>query len=326
MGHANQFNDALELLRNADPVALARTIETTPELTSARDAGGKTLLIHACELATGNVAIPAVQGNEQQHACIDVLLEHGADPSAAANDGWAPLHVAAMSGNLPLARRLIAVGARREGSLLGTKGGSPLSLALFYAKREMGELLAAPAVPDNLRNAAALGRPLERFIDGARLTSEAVDGTDFYRPLLLFPPWQRSYTRQEVIDEALTWAARNDRLDSMARLVSLGANVNSNPYRGTALLWAVYADRASAATWLLDHGADPNLRHDFGGSEHGRAAVVALHLAAQYNCLGCVRLLLERGADTTIRDAAYDATPLGWAEHAGAQQAAELLR
>jgi hypothetical protein len=42
--------------------------------------------------------------------------------------------------------------------------------------------------------------------------------------------------------------------------------------------------------------------------------------------LKCLRLLLDRGADPTIRDAAYQGTPLGWAEHSGASDSAALLR
>jgi ankyrin repeat protein len=90
-------------------------------------------------------------------------------------------------------------------------------------------------------------------------------------------------------------------------------------------LWAVYSDRVAAATWLLDHGADPNLRHDFGGTSHGKDAV-ALHLAAEYACLKCLRLLRDRSADPTIKDGAYHATPLGWAEHNGATASVAILR
>lgn len=300
-------------------------MKDSPEVLRARDTDGNTLLGLACKAATGDVALPPVRGSAEQHRAVDRILAAGADPSAAANDGWAPLHSAAMTGHVDLARRLLLAGASREGHLLGASGGSPLALALHYGQTLVAELLATPPVPDNLRTAAALGRPLDRFVDGGALTERAAEGTDFYRPLLLFPEWSRTNSKQELLDEALCWAARNDAVSSLHALLALGANVDANPYRGTPLLWAVYADRVAAATFLLDHGADPNLRHDFGGRDHGRSAV-ALHLAAQYDCVNCLRLLLERGADTTIRDAAYDATPLGWAEHAGAARAAAILR
>jgi ankyrin repeat protein len=51
-----------------------------------------------------------------------------------------------------------------------------------------------------------------------------------------------------------------------------------------------------------------------------------MHLAAQYSCLKCLRLLLQRGADRTIKDAAYEGTPLDWALHSGAVEAVALLR
>lgn len=325
MTTAETLERAARAAADGDLLALERILREAPEVLHARSADGHTLLGLACKAATGDVALPPIPGTPRQHEAVDRILAAGADPSAAANDGWAPLHTAAMTGHVDMARRLLAAGARRQGSLLGTGGGSPLSLALFYAQREVAEILAEPPVPDNLRAAAALGRSLERFVDGQRLTPQASEGTDFYRPFIVFPAWERTNSRQELLDEALSWAARSDRCESMAELVKLGANVNSNAYRGTPLLWAVYADRVAAATWLLDHGADPDLRHDFGGQAHGSGAV-AMHLAAQYEALKCLRLLLERGADSTIRDAAYNATPLGWAEHEGAARAAAMLR
>jgi ankyrin repeat protein len=98
--------------------------------------------------------------------------------------------------------------------------------------------------------------------------------------LVYFSKWQRRYSREEVLNKALTWDARNGQIVSMQTLVDLGADLNSNPYRGTPLLRAIYSASNDAATWLLDHGADPNLRHDFGGEGHGVNAA-ALHLAAQ---------------------------------------------
>ena len=324
MAVSDGLEAALAAVRVGDVALVERLLAADPELVRERDPDGFTLLNLACKVATGDVALPPLPGTPEQHAAVDRILAAGADPSAAANDGWAPLHAAAMTDHVELARRLLAAGASRDGRLMNVAGGSPLSLALHYGKRDVAELLATPPVPDNLRSAAALGRPLERFVAGSSLTAEAHVGCEFYRPSTGFPEWQRDYSRRELLDEALGWAARNGRIESMHQLLLLGANVNANPYRGTALLWAAYADQADAAAWLLDNGADPDLQHDFGGSAHGRGAV-ALHLAAQFSCLKVLRLLLERGANPNIEDSAFYATPLGWARHENATESVAIL-
>ena len=50
-----------------------------------------------------------------------------------------------------------------------------------------------------------------------------------------------------------------------------------------------------------------------------------MHLAAQNGSVGCLKLLLDRGADHTIVDGAHGGTPLGWAEYSYATEAAEIL-
>ena len=87
-------------------------------------------------------------------------------------------------------------------------------------------------------------------------------------------------------------------------------------------LLTVYADHDDVVRWLVARGADVDLRHDFGGAEHGRQAT-ALHLAAQFGCLASIDALLAAGADRTIRDGAFDATPEHWAMHA--EQGADVL-
>ena len=307
---------------DGDLAALRDLLTSSPAVLTARDSEGRTLLDFACRAATEDIAIPLKPGTPEQHAAVDLILEAGADPSAADKDSWTPLHTAAMAGHADLAKRLIAAGASVKLEAHGKAGASPLSYALFYAKTYMGEVLA-PVYPDNLRTAAALGNDLDRFVDGTALTPEAYRGLDFYAPEF-FPTWDRTHSRQEVLDEALSWAARNDQCDSMAALAALGADVNANAFRGTPLLWACYSDRAEAAAWLLEHGADPDFRHDWGGEGHGDDAT-AMHLAAQYNCVDCLNLLLDRGADPTIVDGAHNSTPKEWAEFQGSAEAAAIL-
>ncbi len=309
--------------RAGDLDGLERILSEHPEVIAARDGHGRALLDLACRAATGDIAIPLVPGTPAQHAAVDRILAAGADPSAADDDGWTPLHTAGMAGHIDLARRLVVAGASVHANAHGREGGSPLSYALFYAKAYMAEALA-PVYPDNLRTAAALGRGLDRFVGhGGDLTPAALGGLDFYAPVF-FPALERTFERQEVLDEALCWAARNNECGSMQVLVDLGADVNANPFRGTPLLWACYSDKVEAAAWLLDHGADPDLRHDWGGEGHGVQAV-AMHLAAQHDAVDCLNLLLDRGADPTVVDAAHGGTPLGWAEHGGAMAAVEIL-
>ena len=157
------LTQAAAAAREGDLEALGELLSSSPAVLTARDSEGRTLLDLACRAATGDIAIPLNPGTPEQHAAVDLLLNTGADPSAADQDNW---------------------------------------------------------------------------------------------------------------------SARNNQCDSMAALVALSADINANPFRGTPLLWACYSDKVEAAAWLLDHGADPDLRHDWGGEGHGVDAV-AMHLAAQ---------------------------------------------
>lgn len=317
------LSHASQAARDGRLDTLRAILSDSPGVLTATDSDGRGLLDLACRAATGDVAIPLVPGTPEQHAAVDLILAAGADPSTADKDGWTPLHTAGMAGHTDLGARLVKAGAAVDREAYGKAGGSALSYALFYAKAYMGDVLQ-PIYPDNLRAAAALGNDISRFVDGDDLKPQAYAGLDFYAPVF-FPVWERTKSRQEVLDEALSWASRNNQCDSMAALVEIGANVNANPFRGTPLLWACYADKVDAARWLLDNGADPDLRHDWGGEGHGVSAV-AMHLAAQNGAVGCLELLLDRGADPTIVDGAHGGDPLGWAEYSGADEAAEILR
>lgn len=65
--------------------------------------------------------------------------------------------------------------------------------------------------------------------------------------------------------------------------------------RGYTLLHeAVEADQPDVVQMLLLHGVSPDLR--------ARGGVTPLHLACSKSLVGCVRALLENGADLTLRD------------------------
>jgi ankyrin repeat protein len=73
--------------------------------------------------------------------------------------------------------------------------------------------------------------------------------------------------------------------------------------------------------WLLEHGADADARW-----AHWDAEVTPLHLAALGGHTAVVGLLLQVGADASIRDSKHDSPPAGWAEYSGHPQVARILR
>ena len=238
-----------------------------------------------------------------------LLLERGAEVNRGNDYGWTKLHQAGYGNDSALARLLLDAGARTDLYARGD-GGTPLIAALFWGHREVAELLGLE--PGNLRVAAGLGK--EDMIDELVGTPAAGTHRGFYRPHGGFPAWTPSNDPQEILDEALVWAAKADRLQAIDRLVDHGARVEADPYRGTPLSWAAANGRVAAIRRLVELGADVNQPTTFGGPDHGQD-VFALHLAAQAGQEEAVDVLLELGADPTLRDGLYHGDAAGWAGH-----------
>jgi ankyrin repeat protein len=247
---------------------------------------------------------------------VKFLLDRGADVNRGNDYGWTKLHQAGYGNDRPLAELLLAAGARTDLSARGD-GGTPLVCALFWGHRRVVDLLGLE--PRNLRVAAGLGRLdlIEELVG----TPAAGAHRAFYRPHGGFPAWQPSDDEQEILDEALVWAAKADRVAAIDRLVELGANVGADPYRGTPLVWAATNGRVAAIRRLLELGADVNGRGTFGGPDHGEG-VTALHLAAQSGRAEAVDVLLAAGADPSLKDDLHGGTAAGWA-HVGCNFALE---
>ena len=248
---------------------------------------------------------------------------------AAGNDrGWTPLHQAASRNDLPVVELLLAAGAPLTPCAHGD-GGTPLAAALFWGQREAAAVLASRAVePHNLRIAAGLGRlDLIEPLVGAdgHLLPAAAEHRAFHRPHTGFPPWEPGPDEQEVLDEALVWAAKTGSVEAIGRLVELGADVGADPYRGTALTWAAARGRSEAIERLVALGADPDQQATFGGPQHGEG-VTALHIAAQSGQVDAVECLLRLGANPSIRDRLYDGPASGWANEGGHEELRDRLR
>jgi ankyrin repeat protein len=293
---------AYQAVEEADRDRLAGLLDRFPDLIVQRGTNGNDLL-----------------GMAGAHEIVSLLLERGADPNRGNDYGWTKLHQAGYSNDCELARLLLAAGARTDLFARGD-GGTPLVAALFWGHREVSELLGRE--PLNLRVGAGLGDlELIRQLAG---TPQAGAHRGFYRPHSGFPAWQPRDNPREVLDEALVWAAKSDRVEAIRLLVELGARVDADPYRGTALTWAAANGRVQSVRTLVELGADPNQRGTFGGLDHGEG-VTAIHLASQTGEREAVLTLLELGADPLIVDNLHGGNAHGWASHGDHQDVAELL-
>jgi ankyrin repeat protein len=299
---ATPFVLAYRAIEANDRTGLVELLDRFPDLVVQRGTNGNDLLGMAGDLEI-----------------TSLLIERGADVNRGNDYGWTKLHQAGYGNDCDLARLLLAAGARTDLFARGD-GGTPLVAALFWGHREVAELLGRE--PGNLRVAAGLGDlELVRRLAG---TPEAGAHRGFYRPHGGFPVWQPTDDPQEVLDEALVWAAKSGRVEAIRLLVGLGARVDVDPYRGTPLAWAAVNGHAATVRALVELGADPDQRGTFGGPSHGQG-VTAIHLAAQAGQRDAVVALLELGADPLILDELHGGSARGWARSGGHRDLADVL-
>ena len=123
------------------------------------------------------------------------------------------------------------------------------------------------------------------------------------------------------LEYAIYWSP----LGFIEALIALGANVNYEDDAGFPALIAALStdrhgrgDRLDVLRLLLRHGADMT---------RGLNDWTPLHYAANLRDLDALRLLLDAGADPTVRTRIDDlTTPLEEAEAAGFAEGAALLR
>lgn len=307
------FAAAFAEIHAGDAEKLKALLAENPSLITARGTNDNTLL----NLAVGRRMVEAAR----------ILIDACADVNIANNRGWTPLHAAGYANLTEMVDPLIRAGARIDLSARGD-GGTPLMMALFWGHREAADTLARHGVvPMNLRAAAGVGRLdlVKSFFEpNGALKPAAGEHRAFYRVHSGFPYWNPSNSRQEILDEAFTYACRSGRTNVLGFLLEMGANIDADPYRGTGLIWAAANGRLETIEWLLDHGAKIDERGTFGGPSHGKG-VTALHLAAGSGQTDAVKLLLARGADIDLRDELHGGAPIGWADFFGYPQTRDVL-
>lgn len=247
----SRFLPAVVAIHDGDVEQLERLLEAEPALATDRSSCSHPTLMQC--LVLDAVEQPA----DAQRAMARLLLNYGSTIDE-------PLIACGSLGNVVLGELLLDAGAALDGrpDLFG--GWSVLEESLYWGFPDMTDmLLARGAAIHNLRIAAGIGScdEIERFF--------AADGSllDGAGPIN-FPfgdkhPEQRSSEPQDVLDNALSYAALGGHDRALKLLLERGAAVNSHPlgfhYRGTALHQAAIRGHRATCDLLLQFGADPKL-------------------------------------------------------------------
>ena len=312
-----------------DPRALEQAVAQGASL-AAVDSGGMSLFCRAASLGANKVVeqmlrlspalrdartpagkpVLALAAAHGRASVVRAMLKAGVKPKQQGKGSeTTPLLFAAANGHMDVVQALAGAGAMINEKIPGGIPSSPMEAAIMAGSE--------PAV----QQLAALGATLPEDPRLARLLVDAagkgqVDLVDW---LVRHSP---KSALQRGVDLALAAAARDDSPTLVAILAKAGAKgdvvqgKDSSDQGETALTVASHRGRVKFVTELLACGAAINSRNAENQS--------ALHVAASANQAEVVRLLLERGADSTLVDNARR-TPLDLAVLNSSPAAAETL-
>ncbi len=245
---------------------------------------------------------------QERWDCVDLLVEHGADPGALDPSGKAtPLHwLLDRECASSAVEWLLARGVDPD-----LRAGPMGETALHVATR---------------RRRKAWIEPLVRA--GADVDAPTTGGMTAYRHALRrpFPEIVSALTRLgadtgTTAGDALATALLGEDLDRARELAPSAPKAREwVPEEARLLADLASQGKVGATALLLDLGADITAR----GLDNG----TPLHQTAWFGEPGTARLLVERGAPLDLRGDDHDNTPLGWVAHGsvfsgGAKERAE---
>lgn len=268
----DKFRPAQAAIKTNNVEELERLVRADPSLATDRSLS---TCDHPTLLCCLVLEVPARRSLSH---LIRLFSELGAELSG-------PLVAAACIDNILGVETLLDLGAPIGGD--GT--WSPLEESLYWGHSATVELLLKRGAPvGNLRTYAALGD-----VQGVRNCFD-VDGRlktqvgEVAWPFGKTIPKEVRLDHRQIINNALVYAAIWGHKETANELLTRGAEINAIPagfdFAGTPLHYAALNNRREMADWLLEHGANPELRdtkvHNTpdGWADYAHHSLLADHL------------------------------------------------
>src|SRR5262245_4886678 len=271
-----KFRPAVLTIRSGDLERFRGLIREDPALATSRSSTSHPTLLQ-CLVLDG-------KDSPNKLEMAKVLLDAGAERNQ-------PLVACASCDNVAVAELLLDHGAEINNS----DGWSPLEEALYWNSRRAIDLLVQRgASVKDLRIAAGLGRTdlIEAFFnsDGSLKPGagrinwpwgdlRVIENSNFDRDgkqqlSAKFSSWNND--RQSIINNAFVYACMHGHIPAAKLLLEKGAQINAIPggfdYSGTGLHYAALNGRRAMVEFLIQRGADRDIRDEkVGGTPAGWA-------------------------------------------------------
>ena len=224
--------------------------------------------------------------------------------------GATALSSAALFGHTKIIALLLVAGAGVNAK--NRDGGTPLHNAAFLGQYEAAELLLENGADVNIRNgdggtpsdAAAVDWETTRFILGMLRIKVDRAKIEAGRTRVIELLRQHGATTNTTSESsALCDAVKNGDLQAVREQLTNGVDINAgdSEFGVTPLSWAVLLDDTEIAKFLIEKGADVNMKNRDGSTP--------LHSAAFLGRAEIAELLIQKGADVSPKNY-RDETPL----------------